>query len=186
MVARRRRRVKRAREGTVPDVPSSGWWAVARGPPGQAIPASARGDTVDPAAAGHRGPCRKSQPERSRQRRAAGEPGVLIRSTAKWQRTRAVALRRDRHSCTSLRARAANGSRSTTSSHRGWRRSLRRSQPRHALPSLPPHPASRDRGRREATFRVDIAAATWSRGTCRGCRARDATELASGHKLSAG
>ena len=58
------------------------------------------GATVDPATEGQRGPCRRCERNRSRARRAAGEPGVLIRSTAKWQRTRATALRRDRHSCT--------------------------------------------------------------------------------------
>src|SRR5688500_1642091 len=62
------------------------------------------GATLDPATAGQRGPCRKCERDRSGQRRAAGEPGVLIRSTAKWQRTRATALRRDRHSCTSCGA----------------------------------------------------------------------------------
>jgi 5-methylcytosine-specific restriction endonuclease McrA len=63
------------------------------------------GEPVDPAAEGHRGPCRRCERERSRQRRAAGEPGVLIRSTAKWQRTRTAVLRRDGDSCTSCSAR---------------------------------------------------------------------------------
>lgn len=58
------------------------------------------GATVDPATEGHRGPCRRCERERSRQRRAAGEPGVLIRGTARWQRTREAALRRDGRRCT--------------------------------------------------------------------------------------
>ena len=62
------------------------------------------GATVDPASEGRRGPCRKCQRERLRQRRAAGEPGVLIRSTAKWQRTRAAAFQRDGHRCTTCGA----------------------------------------------------------------------------------
>jgi len=58
------------------------------------------GAKVDPAEEGLRGPCRRCERNRSRVRRAAGEPGVLIRSTAKWQRTRAAVLARDGRRCT--------------------------------------------------------------------------------------
>ena len=60
------------------------------------------GDKVDPATEGRwrRGPCRRCERNRFRARRAAGEPGVLIRSTARWQRTRAAALARDGRRCT--------------------------------------------------------------------------------------
>jgi 5-methylcytosine-specific restriction endonuclease McrA len=62
------------------------------------------GVTLDPQVEGHRGPCRRCEQERSRQRRAAGEPGVLIRSTAQWQRTREAALHLDGRRCTACGA----------------------------------------------------------------------------------
>jgi len=58
------------------------------------------GATIDPATEGRRGPCRRCERERSRARRAAGEPGYIIRGTALWQRTRLAALARDGHRCT--------------------------------------------------------------------------------------
>jgi len=57
------------------------------------------GAKVDLATEGRRGPCRRCERERSRARRASGEPGVRVWSTARWQRTSAAVLARDGHRC---------------------------------------------------------------------------------------
>jgi hypothetical protein len=72
------------------------------------------GATLDPQAEGRRGPCKKCQRDRSRQRRVAGEPGVLI---APPRNGRLLAPQPYAGTATAvpLADRAAEGSRFTTS-----------------------------------------------------------------------